>query len=445
MSDKTFDPVSLGILWDRLISITDEIVSTLVRTSFSTNVRESYDLSCVLFDAEANPIAQGSYSVPSSPAARRHPAAHAEATRRDTLQPGDVVVTNDPWMGTGHLYDISVMRPVFRGRARRLHAEHHTSAGHRRRGLRPGARDLRGGAAASGRQALQAGKMKRAAREIIRTNVRVSEQVIGDIMANVSCNEVGGRDCWRSWTNTASTTSRRCRRPFAASPRRDPRQDPRLRPGSYSNRSRSRASRNRSPRVRMMSQGETVAIDFSGTGGCVRAGINVPFCYTRDGAALHQVPDLPETPNNEGRCGRSRDHGAGNASSTPCRPCHRGAAFGGPFRHAAGIRRARQGGAGSCPGRSRHDEPRQRPGRAARRAAVSSIPRRRLRRADRISTAAAPCRRPRTWRRADRGLGESHQHDRGEARAPRRIPAALASSAAVSAKRWSCATILAIC
>ena len=59
MSEKTFDPVSLGIMWDRLVSLVDEVVSTLVRTSFSTIVNESYDLTCVLLDAEANAIAQG--------------------------------------------------------------------------------------------------------------------------------------------------------------------------------------------------------------------------------------------------------------------------------------------------------------------------------------------------------------------------------------------------
>ena len=76
MSDKTFDAVSLGIMWDRLVSLVDEIVSTLVRTSFSTIVNESYDLTCVVLDAEANSIAQGTFSVPvfigSAPITLRH-------------------------------------------------------------------------------------------------------------------------------------------------------------------------------------------------------------------------------------------------------------------------------------------------------------------------------------------------------------------------------------
>jgi N-methylhydantoinase B len=64
MSDKTFDAVSLGIMWDRLVSLVDEIVSTLVRTSFSTIVNESYDLTCVVLDARPTRSPRGTFSVP---------------------------------------------------------------------------------------------------------------------------------------------------------------------------------------------------------------------------------------------------------------------------------------------------------------------------------------------------------------------------------------------
>ena len=88
---ESFDAVSLGILWDRLISITDEIVSTLVRSSFSTIVSESYDLSCVVLDAEANSIAQGTMSVPifiaSAPVTARH---MLDRFPPETLRPGAV-------------------------------------------------------------------------------------------------------------------------------------------------------------------------------------------------------------------------------------------------------------------------------------------------------------------------------------------------------------------
>src|SRR5207302_2381914 len=83
--------------------------------AFSTNVREGYDLSCVVFDSRGGAVAQGSYSVPSFTGTA--PATLAAMLARfppDTLAPGDVVVTNDPWIGTGHLFDINVMQPVFR-------------------------------------------------------------------------------------------------------------------------------------------------------------------------------------------------------------------------------------------------------------------------------------------------------------------------------------------
>ena len=111
-----YDPVSLKILWDRLVSIADELVLSLVRTSFSMNVREGYDLSCMIFDARAHLVAQGSYSVPSFTGTAPQTIAHMlRAFPANTLKPGDVIATNDPWMGTGHLFDINVMRPVFRG------------------------------------------------------------------------------------------------------------------------------------------------------------------------------------------------------------------------------------------------------------------------------------------------------------------------------------------
>ncbi len=68
------DPVSLGILWDRLISITDEVLSTLVRTSFSSNVRDSYDLSVLLFSADGRSLVQGTIQ---RALLHRHRAGHA--------------------------------------------------------------------------------------------------------------------------------------------------------------------------------------------------------------------------------------------------------------------------------------------------------------------------------------------------------------------------------
>ena len=110
----SLDAVSVGIMWDRLVAISDEIVTTLVRTSFSTIVSESYDLTVALLDADGQLMAQGTYSVPvfmgTAPATLQHMLARYPA---ESLRPGDVIITNDPWLGTGHMFDINVMRPGF--------------------------------------------------------------------------------------------------------------------------------------------------------------------------------------------------------------------------------------------------------------------------------------------------------------------------------------------
>src|SRR4051812_10563080 len=111
---QQFDPVSLKILWNRLLAIADEAAATLVRTSFSTLVRESNDFACVLLDREGRSLAQNQVSIPSFigtlPITVRHFLQHFPA---ETLVPGDVLVTNDPWLATGHLPDVTVALPIF--------------------------------------------------------------------------------------------------------------------------------------------------------------------------------------------------------------------------------------------------------------------------------------------------------------------------------------------
>ena len=204
MTNRSFDAVSLGIMWDRLVALTDEIVSTLVRSSFSTIVYESYDLSCVVLDAEANSIAQGTFGIPafigSAPVTLRHMLKRFPA---DTLKSGDVVITNDPWLGTGHLFDITMMQPVFRrGRivAYTMSITHLPDIGGT--GFGSSATEVyQEGLRLPICKLYDAGQLNDLIVEIVRTNVRIPEQVMGDIMANVSCNEVGGREVLASWMN----------------------------------------------------------------------------------------------------------------------------------------------------------------------------------------------------------------------------------------------------
>ncbi len=109
-----FDPVTLEILWSRLLAIADESAAALVRTSFSTIVRESNDYACALLDAEGNSLADSTVSIPAFigtlPRTLRH---CLKRFPPETLQPGDAILTNDPWMATGHLHDFTLVAPVF--------------------------------------------------------------------------------------------------------------------------------------------------------------------------------------------------------------------------------------------------------------------------------------------------------------------------------------------
>jgi N-methylhydantoinase B len=115
MSD-TYDPISLEIIWNRLVSIVDEAAATLVRTSFSTVLRESNDFACVLLDAKGNSLAQSTLSVPSFigtlPLSLKR---FLEIFPAETLAPGDVIVSNDPWICSGHLPDVTMTIPIFKG------------------------------------------------------------------------------------------------------------------------------------------------------------------------------------------------------------------------------------------------------------------------------------------------------------------------------------------
>ena len=109
------DPVTIGLLWQRLTGLMDEVAGAFVRTSFSAVVRENWDLACALMDADGRLFAQSSRSIPSFIGTMpRTLAAMRARIPSERLSPGDVIISNDPWLGTGHLNDITLMRPIYR-------------------------------------------------------------------------------------------------------------------------------------------------------------------------------------------------------------------------------------------------------------------------------------------------------------------------------------------
>lgn len=111
------DPVRLGLIWRRLDGIVDQVAETFVRAAFSVVVRDNYDMAFSLFDASGRQLTQSKRSIPSFMGTLpRTLEAVLERFPPDSLEPGDVVITNDPWIGTGHLNDISMVHPIFRDR-----------------------------------------------------------------------------------------------------------------------------------------------------------------------------------------------------------------------------------------------------------------------------------------------------------------------------------------
>ncbi len=106
--------VTIQAIWQRLISVVDEAATGLMRTAYTPSVKEYHDFCCGLFDRDANMLAHSTATTPAFlgiiPEVMRnfircHPA--------ETLEPGDQLITNDPWLASGHLIDISIAAPIF--------------------------------------------------------------------------------------------------------------------------------------------------------------------------------------------------------------------------------------------------------------------------------------------------------------------------------------------
>src|SRR5690349_10820492 len=113
--NRVLDPVTLEVLWNRLLSVANEQQAALMRTAFSTIVRESQDLACAVFDSRGQMMAQSITGTPGHINPLATGVHHLLAAYPpETLEPGDVLITNDPWMTSGQLNDFTVLTPIFR-------------------------------------------------------------------------------------------------------------------------------------------------------------------------------------------------------------------------------------------------------------------------------------------------------------------------------------------
>ncbi|MGW8323615.1 MAG: hydantoinase B/oxoprolinase family protein, partial [Thermodesulfobacteriota bacterium] len=189
---QTFDPITLEILWRRLISIVDEADSTVARTAFSSLLRDAHDYTCMFTDRQGRELAQGTFATPGQSGAMaigikslvgRIPEAR--------YKPGDVFITNDPWALAGHLNDVCVLSPIFyKGRITAFTAcvFHHSDIGGR---VASDNHDVfEDGLFIPLVKLYDGGVPNEAVFEMIRWNVRTPDEVIGDIRSQIAANHV---------------------------------------------------------------------------------------------------------------------------------------------------------------------------------------------------------------------------------------------------------------
>lgn len=188
------DPVTLEVLWSRLVQVTNEQAAALMRTSFTPIVREVGDLSAAVFDARGRMLAQAVTGTPGHINSLATGMRHFLATHPpETLRPGDVLITNDPWLTSGQLNDLSVVTPVFR--AGQLigffgNTCHAIDIGGR--GLSADAAEVfEEGLAVPVMKLYEAGEPNRTLFQLLAANVRTPEEVLGDLHAQVAGNQVG--------------------------------------------------------------------------------------------------------------------------------------------------------------------------------------------------------------------------------------------------------------
>ncbi|MBM6583077.1 hydantoinase B/oxoprolinase family protein [Microvirga sp. BT689] len=301
MSD-TINEIRMQVMWNRLISVVEEQAMTLLRTAFSTSVREAGDLSAGVFDPQGRMLAQAVTGTPGHVNTMAEAVLHFMAEiPREVMFPGDTYVTNDPWKGTGHLHDITMVSPSF------LDGElvgffactaHVVDVGGRGFGA-DGKSVYEEGIQIPIMKFAERGVVNRDLVRLLRANVREPNQVVGDFYSLAACNDVGHRrlvDMMREigLSTLASLGEFIFSRTQAATLARIQA----LPEGRWSN---ELLTDGYDTPVKLAAtitvDDDRVNVDFTGTDGVSRWGINVPLIYTKAYAcyALKCVvaPDIP--------------------------------------------------------------------------------------------------------------------------------------------------------
>ncbi|UWR21185.1 hydantoinase B/oxoprolinase family protein [Sulfitobacter sp. S190] len=296
--------VAYQVMWNRLISVVEEQAQALVRTAFSTSVREAGDLSAGVYDVAGNMLAQAVTGTPGHVNAMADAVAHfIRRIGRDNIADGDVYITNDPWEGTGHLHDITMVTPSFyKDTLVGFFActAHIVDIGGR--GFGADAHSVyEEGLYLPIMKFADRGKVDETLTRIIRGNVREPNQLIGDIYALATCNEIGHRrlvdmmdefdldDLGGIAAFILDNSRRATLERIAALPQQSASGEMTV----------DGFDRPITLRVRVSIQGDRIVSDFTGSSGLDKKGINCPLVYAKAYACYAlKVAIAPEIPNN---------------------------------------------------------------------------------------------------------------------------------------------------
>ena len=189
---RTFDPITLEILWRRLISIVDEADSSVARTAFSSLLRDAHDYTCMFTDRLGRELAQGTFATPGQSGAMALGVKNlVNKFPADYYKPGDVFITNDPWALAGHLNDVCVMSPIFYKEqlvAFTACVFHHSDIGGR---VASDNHDVfEEGIFIPLVRLYDQGVLNQSVIDMIRWNVRTPDEVTGDIRSQIAANHV---------------------------------------------------------------------------------------------------------------------------------------------------------------------------------------------------------------------------------------------------------------
>ncbi len=298
--------IDYQIMWNRLIAVVEEQATTLIRTAFSTSVREAGDLSAGLFDRQGRMMAQAVTGTPGHVNAMAESVTHfaREIGAQNTYE-GDVFITNDPWLGTGHLHDITVVTPVFR---KSVHIGYFACTAHvvdiGGRGFGPDAGEVyEEGLLIPIMKFADRGEVNTLLVQMIRANVRTPDQTVGDMYSLAACNEAGDRrlqdmmeefsiDNLDGLSDFIMAASRKATLEAIA----------KVPDGTFKHAM--TVDGYDAPvdmKVTLTVDGGSLKADFAGTSGMSKFGVNVPEVYTRAYACYGlKCAIAPQVPNNSG-------------------------------------------------------------------------------------------------------------------------------------------------